>query len=232
MPGFRVVTEECLFVCSCLFFSAGLLKLNFNDTREQRTYFSSEQFQLGRRRNHARPGQRKFPCPRQESNSQPSGSVVGTSDKHVVFGGSWVQFSRRVRKFSLSRASMISPPSKLKMFTGSVCVLLTSVSLKLTKIKIKLIYATTSSWGKKQNGGWKLSDTDWFYFSFYNPSCLFFMIRVDPSPILFYFYFFIRSELVRVDPSWSDPDWRSELIRSDFCTCLISDVIVFVFHLA
>ena len=35
--------------------------------------------------------------------------------------------------------------SKLKMFTGSVCVLLTSVSLKLIKIKIKLIYATTSS---------------------------------------------------------------------------------------
>ena len=46
------------------------------------------------------------------------------------------------------------------------------------------------------------------------------MIRIDPSPILFYFYFFIRSESVRVDPSWSDPDWRSELIRSDFCTCL------------
>ena len=34
---------------------------------------------------------------------------------------------------------------QVKMFTGSVCVLLTSVSLKLTKIKIKLIYATTSS---------------------------------------------------------------------------------------
>ena len=49
---------------------------------------------------------------------------------------------------------------------------------------------------------------------------VFFMIRVDPSPILFYFYFFIRSELVRVDPSWSDPDWRSELIRSDYWTCL------------
>ena len=37
------------------------------------------------------------------------------------------------------------------------------------------------------------------------------MIRVDPSPILCYFYFFIRSELVRVDPtrtggpSWSGP---------------------------
>ena len=30
-----------------------------------------------------------------------------------------------------------------------------------------------------------------------------------------------RSESIRVDPSWPDPDWRSELIRSDFCTCLI-----------
>jgi len=48
-----------------------------------------------------------------------------------------------------------------------------------------------------------------------------FMILVYPSPILFHFYFFIRSELVRVDPSWSDPDWRSKLIRPDFCTCLL-----------
>ena len=31
------------------------------------------------------------------------------------------------------------------------------------------------------------------------------MIRIDPSPILFHFYFFIRSESVRVDPSWSGP---------------------------
>ena len=74
-----------------------------------------------------------------------------------------------------------------------------------------LIYATTSSWEKKQNDGWKLSDTDWFYFSFCNPIWFFLMIRADPSPILFYFYFFIRSELVRVDPtrtggpSWSGP---------------------------
>ena len=44
---------------------------------------------------------------------------------------------------------------------------------------------------KKQNGGWKVSDADWFYFSF--------MIRVDPSPILFCFNFFIRSESIRVD---------------------------------
>ena len=58
------------------------------------------------------------------------------------------------------------------------------------------------------------------------------MIRVDPSPILFYFYFFIRSELVRVDPSWSDPDWRSELIRSDFCTCLLPILVLLVRSLA
>ena len=73
---------------------------------------------------------------------------------------------------------------------------------------------------KKQNDRWKLSDTNWFYFSFYNPIWFFLMIWVDPSPILFYFYFFIRSELLQVDLSWSDPDWRYELIRSDFCTCL------------
>ena len=58
------------------------------------------------------------------------------------------------------------------------------------------------------------------------------MNRVDPSPILFYFYFFIRSELVRVDPSWSDPDWRSELIRSDFCTCLLPILVLLVSSLA
>ena len=32
---------------------------------------------------------------------------------------------------------------------------------------------------------------------------VFFMTRVDTSPVLFYFNFFIRSELVQVDPSWS-----------------------------
>ena len=165
-------------------------------TSEQHTYTSSEPFQLGRRRNHTRPGQRKFffsypgrelnswpseysmfigrsnhwnggsrvrfpfpwqesnsrrseyymfigcsnhwnggsrvrfPCPRQELNLRPSVSVVGTSDKHVVFGASWVQFLPGEWKFPLSRASMVSPPSKLEMFTGNVCVLLTSVSLK------------------------------------------------------------------------------------------------------
>ena len=57
--------------------------------------------------------------------------MVRTSD--LVFRGSRVRFSPRAGKFSLSRASMVSPPSKLKMFTGSVCVLLISVSLKIIK---------------------------------------------------------------------------------------------------
>ena len=67
---------------------------------------------------------------------------------------------------------------------------------------------------KKQNGGWKLSDTDWFYFSFYNLSWFFLwseLIRVQ-----FYFIFIFLfdpswSESIRVDPtrtggpSWSGP---------------------------
>ena len=42
--------------------------------------------------------------------------------------------------------------------------------------------------------------------------------------ISFYVFFHVprRSESIRVDPGRSDSDWRSELIRSDFCTCLNS----------
>ena len=68
----------------------------------------------------------------------------------IVFGGSRLRFSPGVGKFSLSRASMVSPPFKLKMFAGSVCVLLTSVSLKLIKIKINL---RNPEFVTKQNGG-------------------------------------------------------------------------------
>ena len=107
--------------------------------------------------------------------------------------GSRVRFSPRAWKFPFSQASMVSPPSKLKIFTGSVCVLLTSVSLKL--ITIKLIYATTSSWEKnKMPGERKLTPTDFIVLFIIRVD--FFMIRVDPSPILFYFHFFIRSELI------------------------------------
>ena len=128
-----------------------------------------------------------------------SGSVVVTSDR--VFGGLWVQFSPWVRNFSLSRASMVSPPSKLKRFTGSVCVLLTSV-IKINKNKIYLRNHEFER--KKQNGGWKVSDADWFYFSFYDPSCFFFY---DPSLSESNFLSFLFYYSIRVGPS------RSELIR-------------------
>ena len=61
---------------------------------------------------------------------------------------------------------------------------------------------------KKQNGGWKVSNADWFSFSFYDPSWS------ESSFILFLFFY-----SARVDLSWFEPDWRTELIRSDFCTC-------------
>ena len=50
---------------------------------------------------------------------------------------------------------------------------------------------------KKQNGGWKLSDTDWFYFSFYNPSCFFY----DPSWSESNFILFLFFYSIRVDPT-------------------------------
>ena len=40
-----------------------------------------------------------------------------------------------------------------------------------------------------------------------------FMIWVDPSPILSYFYFFIRSELDWVDSSWSGLAVRVDQVR-------------------
>ena len=89
----------------------------------------------------------------------------------------------------------------------------------------------------KQNGAWKPQRKKGWSGLFYPPNglnfqfCWFnliFLIAPSWSESNFIlFYFFIRSELVRVYPSWSDPDWWSELIRSDFCTCL-SRIIFFV----
>ena len=61
--------------------------------------------------------------------------------------------------------------------------------IKINKSKNKINLRNHEFVRKKQNGGWKLSDTDWFYFSFYIPSC-----------------FFLWSELIRVQfyPSWSE----------------------------
>ena len=46
---------------------------------------------------------------------------------------------------------------------------------------------------------------------------------------LYFFWslFFIRSELVQVNPSWSDLDWWSKFIRSDLCTCLCTKALFF-----
>ena len=80
--------------------------------------------------------------------------------------------------------------------------------IKINKNKNRINLRNHEFVRKKQNGGWKVSDADWFYYyNFFMIRVDFCMIPVDPSPILFYFYyFFIRSELirpglaVRVDP--------------------------------
>ena len=52
-----------------------------------------------------------------------------------------------------------------------------------------------------------------------------FIIRVDPSPILFYFYFLIRSELIRPElartggPSWSGPTFVPAYLKCSFVQC-------------
>ena len=53
-----------------------------------------------------------------------------------------------------------------------------------------------------------------------------FNLQMGKSFNFIWFYVFYRdprrSEKIRVGPSWSDPDWQSKLIRSDFCTCLLT----------
>ena len=153
-----------------------------------------EHFQLGRRRNHARPGQRKFSYPRRELSSRPSEYYMKIGRSNHWTGGSRVRFSPGVRKVLLSRASMVSPPFKLKMFTGSVCVLLTSVSLKLITIKIELIYATTSSWEKKTKWRVKGKWCRLILFFFLSSELIFLwseliqpwlVVRVDPVRLLY-----------------------------------------------
>ena len=129
--------------------------------------------------------------------------------------GSRVWFLPGAWKFPLSRASMISPPSKLKTFTGNVHVLLTSVSLKLIKNKNKIYLRNHEFLRKKTKWRVKGKWCRLILFSFYDP--IFFH---DPSLSESDFISFLCFYLIRVGPSRSDPDWRSELIRSDFCTCL------------
>ena len=186
LDSYRRVRLKSVLIPVC-FFLQDLLKLDFNDTLVSSTRtFPVNIFNLEGGETMLTRDKRNFHALGENRTRDPPAQWL-ERPIFIVFGGSRVRFLPRVRKVSLSRASMVSPPFTLKMFTGSVCVLLTSVSLKLITMKIKLIYATTSSWAKNK------------------------MIRVDPSPILFYFYFFIRSESIRVDPtrtggpSWSGP---------------------------
>ena len=95
---------------------------------------------------------------------------------------------------------MISPPSKMKMFTGIVCVLLTSVSFKLIKYKNKINLRNHDFVRKRENGGWKVSDADWFYFSFHDSSW------TEANFILFLLFYSIRDDPTRTGgPSWSGP---------------------------
>ena len=103
---------------------------------------------------------------------------------------------------------MVSPPFKLKMFTGSVCVLLTSVSLKLITIKIELIYATTSSQEKK---------TKWQVKGKWRRLILFFFIWSEliflwSELILVQFYF---TFIFLFDPSRSELIWPRLAVRVD-----------------
>ena len=140
-----IVTEECWFVCSCLFFSGGLLKLDFNDTLLSSTHtLPAKIFNLKEGETMLTRDNENFSNSGENRTCDPPVQCL-ERPIFIVFRGSRVRFSPGVLKFPLSRVSMVSPSFKLKMFTGSVCVLLTRVSLKLIEIKIKLIYATTSS---------------------------------------------------------------------------------------
>ena len=78
----------------------------------------------------------------------------------------------------------------------------TKWQLKATEKKKRIIWPfLTSKWAK--------SSVSLIYLIY------FLLIRVQ-----FYFIFTFL-----FDPSWSDPDWRSELIRFEFCTCLLYNLI-------
>ena len=79
-----------MFVCLFLFFfSAGLLKLNFNDTLVSSTHtFPVNIFNLEGGETMLARDKGNFHARGKNRTRDPPVSVVGTSDKHVVFGGS------------------------------------------------------------------------------------------------------------------------------------------------
>ena len=84
----QIVTEECLLVCSCLFFfSARLLKLNFNDTLVSSTHtFPANNFNL----------EGGAPCsPRTKEISMPTARIELAT---LRFSGWNVRFSCSIRR--------------------------------------------------------------------------------------------------------------------------------------
>ena len=134
------------------------------------------------------------------SNHWTGGSREGGSGRIKVTNlyppWSRVRFSPGAWKFPLSRESMVSPPSKLKLFTGNVCVLLTSVALK----------SSFRSPAEKIKQEWEHSSgapNDGFLLNALN--------TLSGYPEYFQLYVFSRFESVGVDPtrtggpSWSGP---------------------------
>ena len=98
---------------------------------------------------------------------------------------------------------MVSPPSKLKLFTGNVFVLLTSVSLKLSFRSPAEKKQTNKHSSEKKGWSGLFYPPNGLNFQFCWFNLIFWLLRVDPSPILFYFYFLFDpswSESIRVDP--------------------------------
>ena len=101
---------------------------------------------------------------------------------------------------------MVSPPSKLQMFTGGVCVLLTSVSLK----SIKIINLRNHEFVRKKNKQTN-KQTKWRVKGKWPRLILFFFFWSELIRVQFYILFlFLYS--IPVDPTRTG--------GPDFCTCL------------
>ena len=199
LDSYRRVRLKSVLIPVC-FFLQDLLKLDFNDTLVSSTRtFPVNIFNLEEGETMLARDKGNFHALGKDQTRDPPVQWL-ERPIFIVFGGSRVRFSPRVRNVSLSQANMVPPPFKWKMFTGSVCVLLTSVSLKLITIKIELIYATTSSQEKKTKwqvkGKWRRLILFFFLWSK--------LIFLWSELILVQFYFIF---IFLFDPS------RSELIQ-------------------